>query len=61
MKSTIEVFKECSAIVMEEFADADACERLRAALSLVDLTLRQNSETGVQKRWEDSQKMQPVS
>lgn len=52
MKTVKEIFEECSSLVNDQFAEADASERLHAALGLVDLTMRGVCEAFDQNRWE---------
>lgn len=51
MKSVIEIFKDCNAAVEDDFAVADASEKLRASLALTDLTLRTQADLLNHERW----------
>ena len=49
MKSVLELFNVFSEAVGDEFGEADAGERLRVAVSLVELSMRHENESFYRK------------
>lgn len=57
MKSVVEMFKQAADAVDETHCTADASEKLRASVGLVELMMRGVAEGFNQKRWEDGQRV----
>lgn len=51
--TAFQMFEKACAKVEAEFCEAGADEKLRAAIGLTDLALRQESEEFNRKRWEN--------